>query len=187
MNLSAEDIERVARSLPEISETKTDRTWMLAIDECENNAAIAAISSLLIEAGLITGSTPLWNQRRAREDGSAFYTVGGAVPESPHDEDWGVPVEGVGWPDTAVVMWSVGLLRSHNVMLASRNSKLDNLGLRKLLHRHVAPFISWPYKLVLVLRGPNTDDSLFCREIVRLIARDECEYGFSEEKIVNSA
>jgi len=90
----------------------------------------------------------LWNQRRVRADGSIRYVLGGLqkrrVPLPASDWDWGVPEKGARWDDQMALRMLIGQFYHRSpVVLLSENTRMDRLGLRRLLRERerVAPIL----------------------------------------------
>lgn len=180
MSISAEDIETAARGLVPNSTFGENRTWSLAIDECSDHPDIRAVSRALLEARLITGATPVWNQRRQRKDGSICYAVGGAAPGPRFEIDWGKPEERTSWPDTAVAIWVVGMLSGGDIIFVSENIRRDSAGIRTILKDHVAPHIGEPFRLVGLFKKGKTSYSQYCQALVQMLAAADYQYGYRE-------
>lgn len=180
MPYSAEDIETAARSLETRPASSSKRAWYLAIDESSDHPTVRTATRASLKAGIISGAGPVWNQRRERDDGSIGYAAGGMPRDLAHQLDWGKPQKHVSWPDTHVILWVVGLLNTHDVVFVSENLRQDNLGVRRLLSKHVAPCLDQSFSLVGYFKRGTTEYSEYCRSLAAFIGSDATVPGYQE-------
>lgn len=180
MSYSAEDIERAALSVQRTKHIGEEHSWFLAVDECCDHPLVRDTSSALFHADLLHGVSPVWNQRRVREDGSVCYSVGGATAQPNSQLEWGSPELGASWPDTHVILWVVGLLSVSDCIFVSENTRNDEMGVRNLLRNHVGPNIAAPVRLVGFFKKGKTSYKEYCHQLARIIASAKFKHGYHE-------
>lgn len=160
---------------------------VIAIDECCDHPMIQDMAIKLLLAGYADRSTPLWNQRRVRKDGSILYVLGGLSKTDikREDCDQGVSQKGARWDDQMVLHLLLGNLYHRNpVVLLSENTKMDRFGLRRLLREVVAPALSRRaddhLAIIALFKKGKTSYEDYCRRVVEKFVDQRWRTGYDE-------
>ena len=137
------DYKAIVREVPVPESHTAGQAPYVAVDECFNNEATNRLVVSLCNQGLACGAGPLWNEHRSRYDGSIFYVWGGLSKKESALAESGRATKGVSWDDQMVVrMLLVQLHGGAPVVLLTENTANNQLGLRRLLRKHVGPEIN---------------------------------------------
>src|SRR5262245_20491016 len=171
--------EIIARVLQEVIVPRPDKPY-LGIDECLNHPQVNDLRLRLHYAKLVAGSGPLWKQRRIREDGTIVYADGGGVPRLiPAGFDIGKPEKNFRWDDELIVRMLIELLRVEDVVFITENTRLDSLGLRKLL-RDFGPQLDDRVSLIGLFKLGKTTYAEYCQKVIHFMVTYSRASGYRE-------
>ena len=158
----------------------------ICLDECASNHIVKATIQDLLNRGLTSGSSELWNQVRIGTDGSLVCVMDG-LPN-----DFSFPGLSAGKPLTNATsddQLIVYLLLAHfatytTLVLLTENTGTDQFGLRRLLRNYVKPYLSMNhlnrFSLTAVFKKWSTNYPNYCRGVTEIFESGAFKCGYSE-------
>ncbi|HEY9510146.1 MAG TPA: hypothetical protein VIV82_09825 [Verrucomicrobiae bacterium] len=160
----------------------------VGVDECVNHISVWSVLKQLLISEQIFLSTALWQEARILNTGERIRASGGTPTGDFHHFDLGFRPASDSFSDCRVVNQALALLLIYqNVVILSANTSNDIDGLRRILHRDVAPVLnattSHGSSLRLLLKRPKTRLLAYACCVGNHLASEAGDIGFHEIKL----
>lgn len=142
MNLSISNFLRKVLDEHATSRPASDRP-LIALDECSNHPLIHERMLQLVRRGQADGVLELWFNFRRIEDGTVCNFGGNSARFLRDQMDVGSAVKHISSSDSDIVYHLIAHFTNNDrLFILSENTRLNDLGLRRLLREEIAPVLA---------------------------------------------
>ena len=158
----------------------------IGVDECANSPVLFNAIGQLSNRNLASGAGPLWNQRRARPDGSILYVMGGLSRSWPVTDFLDSKrADHATWDDEKVVSCLLAHFHGYDrLVLLSENVSTEVGGLHWLLKNNVEPVLAQRHRqrfsLTVLFKDGKIDVAQYAARVTRFFELGRFGVGYAE-------